>query len=191
MCVTAGRACIVGNLWGDKASAEGGRIYLRCMIQRLCLVLMVLGMGTLSYAQASDNVEDAAAFLKEMGARHRTSGQEKSGFDAISVLKRTRWEKKASRIHPDGSLFGDQPHQVQHRDFGYFQREVVLSTKLENLGGLACPTRPFQAIPRKGKACESYLSLSGSSRGMLSSSAATWLVRQGDLVCALMRLASL
>ena len=66
MCGTAGRACIVGNLWGDKASAEGGRIYLRCMIQRLCLVLMVLGMGTLSYAQTSDNVEDAAAFLKEM-----------------------------------------------------------------------------------------------------------------------------
>ena len=57
MCVTVGRACIVGNLWRDEPLGEAGRIYLRCMIERLCLVLLVLWMGTLSYAQTSDNVD--------------------------------------------------------------------------------------------------------------------------------------
>ena len=46
----------------------------------------------------------------------------------------------------------------------------------------------FQSRPKERKACESYLSLSEKlfQEGMLySSSAATWLVRQGDLVLRL------
>ena len=45
MCGTAGRACIVGNLWGDKPTDEAGRIYLRPMIERLCSIRMLHGVN--------------------------------------------------------------------------------------------------------------------------------------------------
>ena len=168
------------------------------MIERLCMVLMVLWMGTLSYAQTSDKVEDAAAFLKEMERKASDVGSGEAKWirrdfsyafeeDAVGEERRQEFMQMVRFLETNRVKFSTGI-------LGYFRgARVVLErqdwkTWEDWHGQLAY----FQSRPKERKACESYLSLSEKfQQGMLfSSSAATWLVRQGDLVLRSMRRAS-
>lgn len=190
MCGTAGRACIVGNLWGDKPSDEGGRIYLRCMIERLCLVLMVLWMGTHAYAQTSDNVEDAATFLKEM---------ERKASEIES--REAKWIRRDFRSVFEGEQVGEartqefmqmvralEANRVKFSTgvLGYFHGAKVLLERQDwqAWADWHAQLAFFEKNPKERKACESFLALSQGlfqSGLIFESSAATWHVRQGDL----------
>ncbi|MEC7693768.1 MAG: hypothetical protein VX446_05215, partial [Bacteroidota bacterium] len=164
------------------------------MIERLCLVLTVLWMGTLSYAQTSDNVEDTPAFLKEMERKASDVGSGEAKWirrdfsyafeeDAVGEERRQEFIRMVRFLETNRMKFSTGI-------LGYFRgARVVLArqdwkTWEDWHGQLAY----FQSRPKERKACESYLSLSEQlfQEGMLfSSSAASWLVRQGDLVLRL------
>ena len=61
-----GRACIVGNLWGDSRAFGSRRFYLRCMMQRLCLALLLLAIVPWVKAQSTTESESVPVFLKDM-----------------------------------------------------------------------------------------------------------------------------
>ena len=187
---TAGRACIVGNLWPDKPSDEGGGFYLRSMIERLCLVLMALWLGTFSYAQTNDNVEDAAAFLKEMERKASEVGSGEAkwirrdfsyAFEeyAVGEARRQEFIRMVRFLETNRIKFSTGI-------LGYFRgaRVVLQRQDWKNWEDWHAQLAYFVGHPKERKACESYLSLSEKlfQEGMLfSSSASTWHVRQGEL----------
>ena len=160
------------------------------MIERLCLVLMALWLGTFSYAQTNDNVEDAAAFLKEMERKASEVGSGEAKWirrdfsyafeeDAVGEARRQEFIRMVRFLETNRIKFSTGI-------LGYFRgARVVLQRKdWKNWEDWNAQLAYFEGHPKERKACESYLSLSEKlfQEGMLfSSSAATWHVRQGDL----------
>ncbi|MEC8368441.1 MAG: hypothetical protein VXZ56_02370, partial [Bacteroidota bacterium] len=136
------------------------------MIQRLCLVLMVLGMGTLSYAQTSDNVEDAAAFLKEMERKASDVGSGEAKWirrdfsyafeeDAVGEERRQEFIRMVRFLETNRIKFSTGI-------LGYFRgaRVVLEHQDWKTWEDWHAQLAHFQSRPKERKACESYLSLS-------------------------------